>query len=251
MPSQHGAMVPIPPLGRRFTRLRSVRLGDASPGGRLRLDALARYLQDVSNDDTRDAGLAGAESWVVRRIVLEVLRSPVFNEELTLTTFCSGIGPRWAERRVAVTGSTGAQVEAATLWVHVDDEGRPKTMSDHFHQLYAEAAMGRTVRARLAHDDPPADGAPSRRSRPWPLRFADFDVLAHMNNAAYWQPIEDELARRRELRAPMRAELEFRAAIEPGMDVELLTEDAADRLWAWLIVGGRVHASATVTTLAP
>ena len=35
---------------------RRVRLGDASPRGRLRLDACARYLQDIANDDSRDAG---------------------------------------------------------------------------------------------------------------------------------------------------------------------------------------------------
>ena len=115
-------MVPVPAAGRRFTRGRRVRLGDASPAGRLRFDALARYLQDVSNDDTRDAGLADAMSWVVRRIVVDVAQAPVFGEELTLCTFCGGIGGRWAERRVSIAGDQGAGVEAATLWVHLDPQ---------------------------------------------------------------------------------------------------------------------------------
>ena len=37
-----------------------MRLADVTPGGRLRLDALARYLQDVAGDDVDDAGITGA-----------------------------------------------------------------------------------------------------------------------------------------------------------------------------------------------
>src|SRR3954451_11967811 len=42
-------LIPVPVEGRRFVARRAVRLGDASPGGRLRLDAIARYLQDVAD----------------------------------------------------------------------------------------------------------------------------------------------------------------------------------------------------------
>ena len=69
-------MVPLPDVGRRFSPCRRVRLGDASPGGRLRLDAVARYLQDVANDDAEDAGLANPASWVVRRTTIEVRPRP-------------------------------------------------------------------------------------------------------------------------------------------------------------------------------
>src|SRR3954470_20577383 len=103
--------LPPPARGRIYAGARRVRLGDASPGGRLRLDALARYLQDVSNDDTRDAGLDD-DGWVVRRTALQVDRVPVIGEELALQTFCSGTGARWAERRVQVRGDRGGAVEA-------------------------------------------------------------------------------------------------------------------------------------------
>ena len=50
--------MPVPPSGRRYTRAPAAcASATSSPGGRLRLDGLARYLQDVSNDDTPDAGL--------------------------------------------------------------------------------------------------------------------------------------------------------------------------------------------------
>ncbi len=48
-------MIPRPTIGRTFTGTARVRLGDVTPKGRMRLDAVARYLQDVANDDAVDA----------------------------------------------------------------------------------------------------------------------------------------------------------------------------------------------------
>jgi acyl-ACP thioesterase len=141
-------------------------------------------------------------------------------------------------------------VEAVSLWVHVDlGTGRPIPLSGRFFELYGEAAAGRTVRARLAHGDPP----PERRgnSHPWPLRATDFDVMGHMNNAVYWAAVEEELRRRRDVRAPMRAELEFRTAVEPGDAVELVTDDGRQDLQLWLVrQDGVVCASAHLWRLS-
>ena len=239
--------VPLPASGRRFTRTRPVRLGDSSPGGRLRFDGLARYLQDVSNDDTRDAAFENDMAWVVRRTAIEVRNGARFGEEITLTTFASGAGRSWAERRVAVTGSQGAAIEAASLWVHLTDDGRPKSLPDEFFAIYGEALGDRKVSARLMHGEP----RPDAQVHPWPLRFTDFDVLEHMNNAAYWSAVEEELSRRRDLRPPMLAEVEFRVAIEPGAGVQIHTCDSDDGLEMWMVVGSTVHASAVVTRAQP
>jgi acyl-ACP thioesterase len=230
------------PGGRVFAGRRRVRVGDTSPRGRLRFDALARHLQDVSNDDTRDVRLDD-EGWVVRRVTVEVRRFPVLGEEVELRTFCSGTGRRWAERRVAVAGSEGGAVDAASLWVHVDTvSGRPALLSPHFFEVYGAAAGSRVVTARLHHPDPPVGST----SRPWPVRVVDFDVMGHVNNAAYWCAVEEELARRRDLRAPLRAELEFRTAIDPGDVVDVAVQDGEGDLRLWLQRGGTVLASAFV-----
>jgi len=65
-------MVPVPTTGRVFRSGRRVRLGDVRPQGRLRLDALARYLQDVGNDDTIDRGVGNGGPWVTRRVTVEI-----------------------------------------------------------------------------------------------------------------------------------------------------------------------------------
>ena len=237
-------LVEEPLVGRVFETDRRVRLGDASPGGRLRFDALVRYLQDVSDDDTRDAGFTSATGWVVRRTVIDVQQFPVYLEAMACRTWCSGTGGRWAERRIRVRGEHGGAIDSATLWVHVDAAtGRPTVLPAEFHALYGPATGGRTVRASLRHTAPPEV---VERSWPWMPRFCDFDVLGHVNNANYWTVVEEELARRRDVRAPMRAELEHRDALEPGAVADVSVVDNADGFGLWIIEGGAVRASATV-----
>jgi acyl-ACP thioesterase len=134
------------------------------------------------------------------------------------------------------------------LWVHVEMEsGRPIPLAEDFWRLYAEAAQGRRVGVRLVHPSSPPIDAPTA---PWPLRFADFDLLGHVNNAAYWAVVEEALADRRELRPPYRAELEYRDAIERGADVRVVRAGDAD-LRLWLVDGatGTTFATARVQPL--
>lgn len=242
-PDELASLVGRPASGRVFEGVRRVRVGDVSPAGRLRLDAVTLYLQDLSADDTADAALPDAEAWVVRKTVIEVRVFPRYLEALELATWCSGTGSHWAERRISMVGDQGGRVEAATTWVHVDlGTGRPKRISEGFLARYGEAAAGRRMKARLEHPDPPA-AAPRR---PWPLRFTDFDVLAHVNNAAYWEAVEEALAERRDLRAPLRAEVEHRTAIERGATAELVVADEPAVLSVWVVTGSEVAASARV-----
>jgi acyl-ACP thioesterase len=236
------ALVPEPSSGRVFRGERKVRLGDVDPAGRLRFDACARYLQDLSNDDTRDAALADDGSWVVRRTVIDVVRPPRFHERLSLATWCGGTGSRWAERRVSVHGAKGGSVEAASLWVYVDLSSMlPKRLGEGFVGLYGEAAGGRTVGSKLLLPGPPDGGG---RTQPWPLRRTDLDVLGHVNNAAYWCALEELLGDHAELvAAPHRAVVEFARPLDPGVDVQLSWHAGDAGLSAWLTVDGTTHAA--------
>lgn len=237
-------LVPVPERGRRFTTSRRVRWGDTDPAGRLRLDALARYLQDVANDDTRDAGFDPMAPWVVRRTVVVVHEPVALGDVVTCTTFSGGFGSRWAERRTSVVAEGGGRIEAAALWIFVDPvSGRPLRLTDAFHDVYGEASAGRKVSSRLQHG-PPDPGAVTR---PWTVRRTDLDALGHVNNAATWSAIEDELARRG--RTARGAELEYPGAIGPTDEVALAaSEDDGGTLRMWLTVAGTVRASAVMAT---
>ncbi len=245
-PGETPRLVAFPGVGRRFETSRPVRLGDAAPSGRLRLDALARILQDVGADDMADAGLDVADPWVARRTQVVVDRWPRFGERLTISTFCSALGATWGERRSTLTTSSGASVEAATLWVHVDLGGRPVAVGPDFVRCYRPSAGAQRSSTRLALGPPPAEA----ESRAWPLRASDLDALGHVNNAAALAALEDEL--RRGGLEPRSATVEYVRVIEADDRVALRSAWSGDRrrLRAWLTGRDEVRLAAEVAGVA-
>lgn len=221
----------LPPSvsGRRFAAARSVRLGDVDVRGQLRLDAVGRYLQDVASDDALDAALPNAMGWVVRRTLIRVGEPCVLNEPLELTTFCTGSGRSWAERRTSIVGADGGAIEAVSLWVQIDVEtGRPARLGDEFFRCYGEAAAGRVVSSKLSLAAPAAD----RPARPWRFRATDLDPFDHVNNAAQWV-VHEVLLDGADRRGTF--ELEYLAPADLG-EIELVGDASS----AWLVGNGRV-----------
>lgn len=230
--------------GRQFFATRRVRLGDATPQGRLRLDAIARYLQDVANDDSRSADWSDPHWWVVRRTVVDVVRFPRYLEEILLTTWCGGLGSHWAERRTTITTLDGETlVEGAALWVHVDEATlQPSRVPEDIADDLAVSSAGRKIGARLLLK-PGAFGEGATESE-WPLRFSDFDAVGHMNNAAYWEVLEESMAQRRDMRDGLRAVMEHVVQVEPGQRLSRQVIDSPDGVGVHLCVNGNIHAAA-------
>jgi acyl-ACP thioesterase len=191
-------------------------IADGTANGRCRLDAMARWLQDVAYADLVDAGFEGRGAWIVRRTRIRVERFPHFGEELELRTFCSGFGRFSAERRTSIKGED-ARVEAVSLWVCLDvDRGRPMRFPPDFIAAYEESAGGRDANVRLRHPDPPEDAERSE----WHFRASEMDPAGHINNSHYWTPLEEDLAGGPEP-ASIDAEIEYRDPAEAGEAVVL------------------------------
>ena len=236
-----GSLQSLPATGRRFSDTRRVRLDEAGPDGLLRLDALACHLQDVATDDYLDAGFGDDRSWVLRRLLVAVHSPAAFDETLTLTTWCSGLGSRWAERSTQLRGARGARIDAAALWVHVDPaSGIPRRLAAEFEDIFGPSAAGRRIGATLLHPPAPDDDATLR----WQPRWCDLDVLGHVNNAAYWTAVLETLATDG-LRAPYRAEMEHRAPLSADRQVSTPVSVSADgTLLMWFVNEAGLCASA-------
>jgi acyl-ACP thioesterase len=233
-------LVAPPARGRTFTSTVRAGLADCAPSGRVRLDALARWLQDVAYADVEQAGLAQSAVWVLRRSRMRVARFPRFGEQHELLTFCSGFGRMWAERSTTVgrMGAPTADVETVSLWVHLDPLTlRPAPLNEQELATYGDAAAGRRVTARLRH--PPPGETAERGS--WRFRATELDVAGHINNAAYWRPLEERLLSGEDP-PHLDVEMEFRSPAQPG---EKLVLSDGERLCI-LDPSGELHSSTVV-----
>jgi acyl-ACP thioesterase len=217
-----------------------VRLADADPSGRIRLDALSRYLQDVATDDAAEAGLV--DGWILRRLALRIDALPRFRDDLELATWCSGTAASAAERctTLAAPGEAAVAVSAVALWVFVGPDGRPARLDRSGFTARYGPEVDRKVGTRLRLGDPPPDVT----GQPWPLRSSDVDVLRHVNNTVSLVALEDALvgAGLAATPPPWEVEVEYRAAIEPGDAPRLVTApEGRAAFGAWLVCDGAVR----------
>jgi acyl-ACP thioesterase len=231
--------LPPPPTGRTFSASRRIGLADLDPQGRVRLDALARLLQDVAIDDVQETGWGTPEHlWFVRRIRIDVREPFLEDRAVDLTTWCSGLAAIAAGRRWSLTGDRGGHAEVDSVWIHLDAGQRPARI-ERFGP-YEEATQGRSVSTKLELPQ----GPPGAAGQPWPLRFGDIDLHGHLNNAVYWQAVEHLLASDAgALRRPVVAELDYHAPIDLVDEVELVTAAGDDGL---LVVFRTAHGVSAV-----
>ncbi len=184
----------LPAQGRVFTSHRRVRANDADTQRRLRLDGMARYLQDVAFDDLNDAGFSQVHAfWVLRRCIIRVIRPAHFNDEIRLRSWCSALSGRWCNKRVTIDAGSGALVETEGFWINVDGStGIPAPLSEEFIARFSVPAADHKLHWRRMLPRPPVGDDPLQGT-PFPMRAADFDWLSHVNNAAYWYVLEDYL----------------------------------------------------------
>jgi acyl-ACP thioesterase len=240
-------LVPRPAAGRTFRTSRRIRLSDTTASGRLRLDAAARYLQDVATDDVLETGWGAPEHlWVLRSVRIDVVRPFLEDAELEIVTWGSSISALAAGRRWSLAGDVGGAIEVDSTWIHLGPDARPARIGAGFDE-YERAAGGRVTSTRLSLPDPPPDASRS----PWPLRVTDVDVMGHVNNAAYWCAVEHRLqdGGPPDLAAPVRARLDYRHPLDLGEDVELVEARVDGHLELAFAVGEQVRAVARVDPL--
>ncbi len=232
--------MPIPASGRTFRTRYRIRLSDLDETGRLRLDSVARFLQDAATDDVEETGWGAPEHlWVIRSVRIEVLEPPVADRAVDVVTWGSSFSALAAGRRWSLAGDAGGSIEVDSTWIHLDRNARPARIGEGFDD-YAEAAGGRVAATRLTLS-PPGDGARA----PWPLRSTDVDLMGHVNNAAYWTAVEHRLSERGvDLRRPLRARLEYRHPIDLGEAVELVEDVEGGGYAVAFVVGDAIKAVA-------
>lgn len=208
-----------------FDRQWPLRVGDIDRTGRLRLDASARHIQDIGQDQLREMGFEETHPlWIVRRTMLDLVRPIEFNDMLRLRRWCSGTSNRWCEMRVRIDGKRGdGLIESEAFWININRETQmPSRIADDFL-----AGLHKTTsvdRLRWKSYLKPGSRDDAVEIHEFPVRVTDIDLFDHMNNSVYWSVIEDYLASHPELlQPPLRITIEHEAPVALGDKLEIIS----------------------------
>jgi acyl-ACP thioesterase len=197
-----------------FSTVRTVRTGDVDSYNRLRLDGVARYLQDIAWDDLDESPLGETDPvWIVRRTVVDVIRPVNWPDRVTLRRWCSGTSTRWANMRVRITSDDRGLIETEGFWINFSEATNAPTRISDEGLAYLETM---TTEHRLRWHPWLTEAAPpqSDTDLSFPVRATDIDQYNHVNHTAYWQAVEQYLVEYPKLIAgPHRAVIEYNSAV--------------------------------------
>ncbi|ORB29710.1 acyl-[acyl-carrier-protein] thioesterase [Mycolicibacterium parafortuitum] len=228
-----------------------VATGDIGSDLTLRLDGVARYIQEVGAENLVDAGEAEAHPhWLVQRTVIDVIEPIEFPNEITFSRWCSALSTRWCTMRVDLVGSDGGRIETEGFWIAINAKTlTPQRATDSLIERFSSTTDQHRLKWRPWLDNlTDAD-----QTTPFALRRTDIDLFEHVTNTAYWHAIHEVAARVPDIgTAPYRTVVEYRKPIKYGEDVVIAwrRRDDAPRVDIALTVDGEVRAAAVLRTLS-
>ncbi|MEP7379256.1 MAG: acyl-ACP thioesterase domain-containing protein [Chloroflexota bacterium] len=213
---------------KRIERPYRVRFDEAGPDGQLRASGFLRFAQDLAWIHSESAGF-GREwysgrglTWLVRAIELDLLGNVEFGSTLEVSTEVVGFRRVWARRRSEFrrVGEGELVGVAITDWVLLNATGRPVRPPQEILDVFgAENALGDFTPMRMGRPTVPREATP-REFRP---RRSELDPMAHVNNAAYLDYMDEQFLGLERIRhglpVPRRYRAEFLWSAEAGAKV--------------------------------
>jgi acyl-ACP thioesterase len=215
----------------------------------LRLDGVARYIQEVGAEQLIDAGFDHVHPhWIVQRTVIDVLAPMTWPTDITFHRWCSAISLRWCTMRVRLDSPDGGRIETEGFWINMNKETlTPSLMDEEFFNRLATTTDEHRLKWRAWLPGPVGSDA---ESAPFALRHSDIDIFDHVTNTAYWHGIHEVTARYQHIACPpYRAVVEYRRPIALGDTVIIRHQADGDLVRCWFCVGDDVRAAGLVTRL--
>jgi acyl-ACP thioesterase len=215
-----------------------VRFEECQPGGEIRASAFLRYAQDAAWVHSDLAGfdrawyLERGLTWVVRCLTLDVLGPSMAGTSLTVTTEVLGMRRVLARRRGEIIDQAGGLIATVdTDWLLTGPSLVPVRIPPDFEGAFPPVpATFEAARVPLPSTPPGA------HLRTFHVRRSEVDPLAHVNNAAYVDYLEESLAEAGAVEAlgarPRRYVLEYQRAAEPRAELRGATWRDAEG-WAY------------------
>ena len=172
-----------------------VRFDECGPDARARTSTLLRYAQDVAwihserRGFARDWYAARGLAWVVRAAELVLLRPVTLGTTVAVSTRVIGVRRVWARRRTEIRlPDDSLAMWGHTDWVITDTRGMPVRIPVEFSSAFEMPVEGFEPGRVSLPETPPDAIRTVIEARP-----QDIDPMAHVNNAAYIDYLEETL----------------------------------------------------------
>ncbi|CAA0130757.1 putative protein [Mycolicibacterium vanbaalenii] len=238
----------VPEAGYVYRTSWRVATGDVGGDLNLRLDGVARYIQEVGAENLVDAGEAEDHPhWLVQRTVIDVIEPIEFPNEVSFSRWCSALSSRWCTMRVDLVGSDGGRIETEGFWIAINSKTlTPQRVSDTLIDRFASTTDVHRLKWSPWLENPAAQD----ETMPFPLRRTDIDIFEHVTNTAYWHAIHEVIALVPDVcTPPYRAVVEYRRPIKYGEDITVGWSRHGDDVQIALAVGDDVRAAALLRKL--
>lgn len=228
----------------------SVRHTEVSREAFLRADVFFDYMQEAAANHAKHIGV-GLEAlnaiglmWVLSRLKLQVIRTPLLGETVRVTTWPSGVERLFATREfLLATGNGDPIARASSCWILLDQrrmhprkvlETLPATLPDNSARERFFTNLDKLPRVPVDH--------PLRTE----IRESMIDVNRHLNNARYVSGVFDWLADQRKS-APRIAEIQvnFLAGTAAGSVLETAGTLDDRRFYIESLLGSDPHFQAS------
>jgi acyl-ACP thioesterase len=173
-----------------------VRFDEATPSGAIRTSTLLRYASDLASVDSDRRGfsrqwyLDHELAWLVRGVVLELLRPIAHGDEIVGTTQVVGARKVLARRRTEFRTADGELAAVVMVdWALISAAGSPTRIPADFAPAFAMAELNfAPIRVRSAAPaDRPLD------TLELAVRPQELDPMDHVNNAVYLDWAEEAI----------------------------------------------------------
>ncbi|WP_010094265.1 acyl-[acyl-carrier-protein] thioesterase [Ornithinibacillus scapharcae] len=180
----------------RYTKNYHIDLGDVDFQRKLKLSALFRYFQDAANLAAENLGVGITQlfekygvAFVLMRIRVDIIRTPMLDEEITIETWPLKPGKLEFERDYIVRDKNGEVIaKAVSVWVIMDLNKRRLKRSESINLEYPELIEERAIDVALAKLKATDELETVYHKT---IGYSDIDFNGHLNNSKYIDYIMD------------------------------------------------------------
>ncbi|QNU67749.1 acyl-ACP thioesterase [Ruminiclostridium herbifermentans] len=179
-----------------FEKNYNVTYGDSDYYKRLKISSLFNFIQDVAGLHTKHMGIGIDDiskehglAWVIVRIMVDIIRIPIWNEEICIETWPATQKKVEFERDFCVKDKNGnILINVISSWVLMDIAKREIIKTDSTNIKHPPLIKERAINRRMTKLRPNGELIFVYNKK---ISYSDIDINGHMNNSKYIDFIAD------------------------------------------------------------